>query len=186
MLPFNSIYKIDQLAFKGLHVLRKLAFSHNLLTSAPSIVDVKDTLQLLDLSWNDISNIRKLYFDSCYNMRRIYIHHNQLNIIPNLQGVSTTLQNLEVGANNISDAKSLYNIPLPKLRHVSLDSNQITKFCFPPITRHLQMVSLSSNRLSLLRFSQLNASNHQKVSVALSCNPWHCNGSLEWTQRCIP
>ena len=135
MLSFNSIYKIDRLAFKGLHVLRKLAVSHNLLTSAPSIMDVKDTLQLLDLSWNDISNIRKSYFDSCYKMRRIYIHHSQLNIIPNLKGVSTTLQNLKLGANNISDAKSLYNIPLPKLGSLFLDSNQITKFVFRPYLR---------------------------------------------------
>ena len=53
------------------------------------------------------------------------------------------------------------------------------------MTQHLEIVSLSSNRLSMLYFSQLNATYLNTVSVSLEHNPWHCNGSLGWTTQCI-
>ena len=184
-LSSNVIYKIDEQAFTGLHALRILDISHNLLVSAPSIIDVKDTLETLDLSWNKLSIISESYFDSCNYMKSIIIAGNQLSIMPNIKGASTTLRQLVLASNNISDAKPLHNIRLPYLRSLDLHSNQIDNFCFPSMIPYLDVVSLSSNRLSYLHFSQLNVTWSQMIHVFLKNNPWHCNGSLGWTKNCI-
>ena len=181
----NAIYKIDQQAFTGLHALRILDISHNLLVSTPSIIDVKDTLEILDLSWNNLIIISETYFDSCSYMESIIIAGNQLSVMPNIKGASTTLKKIVLAYNNISDATPLYNIRLPNLRTLDLHSNQIENFCFPSMIPYLDVVSLSSNRLSYLHFSQLNVTWSQKVYVFLENNPWHCNGSLGWTKNCI-
>ena len=169
-----------------MHVLGKLDISRNLLINAPPIPDVKDTLQMLDLSWNNISKIDESYFDACHHIDTINMMCNQLRVIPNLKGASRTLKYLQLEANYIADATPLYNIHLPNLRELKLDSNQITSFCFPPITRYLDVISLSSNRLSTIYFSELNATRQGKVYLNLEPNLWHCNGSLGWTKYCTP
>ena len=146
---------------------------------------MKNTLQVLNLSWNNISNISMTYFDSCNQIYSIAMSGNQLSAIPNIKEVTATLQYLRLGNNNISDAKYLHYVHLPKLRVLRLDSNQITYFCFPPLTPALSDVSISSNRLSVIYFSQLNATRFEKVYGSLESNPWHCNGSLGWTKYCI-
>ena len=185
-LSYNAIYEIDQEAFKGLYVLQSLEISHNLLINAPSISYVKNTLQLLDLSWNNIISISKTYFDSCNHIDSILIARNQLSAIPNIKEVSKTLQYLDLADNNISDTKPLNDIHLPKLKRLALSENQITRFCFPSLTTYLSEVTLSSNRLSVIYFSQLNATRFATVDVSMENNPWHCNGSLGWTKYCIP
>ena len=141
---------------------------------------------MLDLSWNNITSINKTYFDSCNHIKSIDMTCNRLSVIPNIKDISTTLQHLTLRCNNISDAKPLYNIHLPKLRTLAIAHNQITSFCFPPLTPYLSRVNLLSNKLSVIYFSQPNATLFGRIDVALERNPWHCNGSLGWTKYCIP
>ena len=54
LLSRNEIVKIHQMAFHGLSKLEELDISHNQLTMAPSLLYVKNTLQILDVSWNKI------------------------------------------------------------------------------------------------------------------------------------
>ena len=166
-------------------VLEILDISHNSLISAPSILGLKLTLRALILSWNNISDINEAYFKSCHRLRTIELNGNQLNVIPNIKGVVHTLRYLKLAVNNITDAKPLYNVHMPYLRALDIHSNQIKSFCFPSVTPYLQEVNLSSNRLSMLYFSQLNATSLTEVRGSLEHNPWHCNGSLGWTEQCI-
>ena len=185
MLSVNDIYKIDQHAFEGMTVLETLDISNNSLISAPSILGLKLTLQTLILSWNNISVIHDAYFESCHCLEAIELNGNQLNVIPNVKGVAHTLRYLRLAFNNITDAKPLYNVHMPYLKTLDLHTNQIKSFCFPSVTPYLQGISLSSNRLSMLYFSQFNATSLNEVQGSLEHNPWHCNGSLGWTKQCM-
>ena len=141
---------------------------------------------MLDLSWNNISKIDENYFDTCHRVEGIYMTGNQLSVIPNLKGASRTLRNLRLDTNFISDVTPLYNTHLPNLRELKLYSNHITSFCFPPLTPYLDVVTLLSNRLSTIYFSELNVTRQRKVYISLEDNLWHCNGSLGWTKYCTP
>ena len=183
-LSSNNIDFIDRFAFKGLESLTTLDISNNRLTTAPSLLEVKSTLQTLNLKWNYIKYIEDSYFDSCRDIATINIGFNELNQFPSIQNIAKTIFNFRVSSNNISDANFIYGNSFPKLASLSFGSNQIGSFCPPPtkFVPRLRTMNLQSNKLSRIQFQ--NESLQRELHVLLANNPWHCNGSLGWTQQC--
>ena len=183
-LASNNIDLIDHFAFRGLKSLTTLDISNNRLTRAPSLAEVKSTLQKLNLKWNYIKHIEDSYFDFCRNLAQIYMGFNELNQFPNVQNIAKTIHIFSVVSNNISHANFIYRKSFPKLAHLDLESNQIGSYCPPPrqFTPQLRFINLQSNKLSRIHFK--NESREWEVHVFLANNPWHCNGALGWTRRC--
>ena len=147
---------------------------------------MKNTLQILDVSWNKITYTGDTYFNLCQKINMIFLGCNQLTEIPNVQNISQTIMYLSFASNNISDVKCIYEINFPKLVILCPAENQITGFCLPPVkfAPRLRHVSLESNNLSMIDFSHVNDSRSLQVKVLLAYNPWHCNDSLYWIQQC--
>ena len=176
------------MALHGLNTLEKLDISQNKLHRAPFISSVKNTILNLDLSRNEITHISDTYFHSFKKIRNIFLDHNQLIQFPNLEYISKSIIVVSLGSNNISNVIPMYGIRFPRLETLLLENNQIRNFCFPPVNvaPRLHVVGLQSNSLQRIDFSDTQSSRKQVVYVFLGHNPWHCNGSLGWTQQCTP
>ena len=185
-LSKNNIFEIHGMAFSGLNVLHNLCISHNLLTCAPSLVDVRSTLQVLDLSWNRIISIGDSYFNLCINIAEIDLNMNQITDFPSLRSISKNLVGISLEGNNISLVDPMYGIYFPRLMYLDLGDNQIENYCFPPrqFARRLSQVYLPNNKLSVIQFSHVK-SRAQQADIFLSGNPWHCNNALGWTKQCV-
>ena len=183
-LSGNSINFTHHYAFRGLKTLHKLDMSNNQLTSAPSLSEAKFNLRVLDLGRNFIRHIEESYFTSFRSITHIGIGFNELIQLPNLQNIAKTIVVLIVNGNRISDANFMYGNRFPKLENLNLQFNQIRVFCPPPGNNapRLHSIYLQSNKLSSLHFPY--DSQQQPIDVMLEKNPWHCDGSLDWTQQC--
>ena len=186
ILAYNEIFEIHQMAFNGLRTLDKLDISHNRLNKAPFISSVKNTLLRLDLSWNGISHISDTHFHSCKKIRNIFLNNNHLIAIPNFRYVSKSITFLNLATNNITNVIPIYGIRFPRLQTLILEANQIRSFCFPPVyfVPRIKQVGLQLNNLQRICFSHASSPRRREVMIYLGHNPWHCNGSLDWTQQC--
>ena len=180
----NKIDFIHPLAFKGLKTLYRLDISNNRLTSAPSLRDVKGTLRELNFEYNYIKYVKDTYFDFCMNIKCIRISFNKLTQFPSLQTIVKTIVVFEVAGNSISNANFIYGNRFPKLQILNLEYNQIGEFCPPPriFVPKLHTILLPGNKLSKIHFPL--ESYGREMKIYLKNNPWHCNGSLGWTQQC--
>ena len=183
----NEMSDIHDLAFNGLSRLRKLDVSVNKLIQAPSLSCIGSSLEELNLSWNKIGHINGSYFDSCKNIKLVFLDKNQLVEIPNIRSIAKTVSLLSLGGNSISSGISMYGIQFPRLQTLQLSYNQITSFCLPPkyFAPSLREIYLQSNNLSSISFSHADASDRIDVYISLELNPWHCNESLGWTEKCL-
>ena len=185
-LSRNNIFEIHEMAFSGLNGLHRLDISHNLLTSAPSLVHLRSTLKSLDLSWNRIISIGESYFYLCINIAHIHLDMNQIIGFPDMQAISKTIVRMTLEGNNISVVNPMYGIYFPRLSALHLGNNQIENYCFPP--RHfapqLSELYLQNNKLSEIQFSHV-ASHCRQVEIFLKGNPWHCNNTLGWAEQCM-
>ena len=185
-LSRNNILEIHDRAFIGLNGLQKLDISHNLLTSAPSLVDLRSTLRTLNLSFNKIVSIGDSYFYLCMDIAGIYLNMNQITGFPNFKAISNTLKRISLEGNNISLVNPMYDIYFPRLDALQLGNNQIENYCFPP--RHfaprLSEVYLQNNQLSGIQFWHI-TSHARQADIYLDGNPWHCNNALGWTEQCV-
>ena len=183
-LTQNSINFTHHYAFRGLKSLYKLDMSNNQLTSAPSLAEAQFSLRVLDLGRNSIKHIEDSYFNSFRSITHIHISFNKLIHLPNLQNIAKTIVAFRVQGNRISNANFLYGNRFPKLENLNLQINQIRIFCPPPGNNapRLHSIYLQSNKLSSLHFPF--DPQRQPIDVMLENNPWHCDGSLGWTQQC--
>ena len=180
----NKIDFIHRFALNGMKALYMLDISKNRLTTAPSLAEVGSTLRDLDLSWNYIKHITDSYFDLCKNIANINIANNEITQFPHMQNIAKTIASFKVGGNKISNANFVYGNTFPKLSGLNLEHNQIDAFCPPPrrFAPRLHFLILNSNKLSTIYFPT--ESLRRELEVFLMDNPWHCNGSLGWTQYC--
>ena len=173
------------MAFIGLNALYKLDISHNLLTSAPSLVDLRSTLQTLNLSFNKIVSIGDSYFYLCLDIFDINLAMNRITNFPNMKAIANTIEIISLENNNISLVNPIYGIYFPRLYVLHLGNNHVENYCFPP--RHfaprLFQVYLQNNKLSEIQFSHI-TSHAQQAEIFLGGNPWHCNNALGWTEQC--
>ena len=185
-LSRNNIFELHGMAFSGLNVLHSLFISHNLLTYAPSLVGVRCTLQVLDLSWNRIISIGDSYFNLCIDIADIDLSMNQITDFPSLRSISKSLVTISLEGNNISLVDPMYGIYFPRLEFLHLGNNQIENYCFPPrqFAPRLSQVYLMNTKLSVIQFSHVN-SRAQQAEIFLRDNPWHCNDALGWTKQCV-
>ena len=183
-LQYNKIDYIHRFAFKSMKALYTLYISNNRLTNAPSLVGVGSTLRILDLSRNYIKHIRDSYFDLCWNIADINFAYNELTQFPNMQNIAKTIVIFGMEGNKLSNANFVYGNWFPKLLDLDLQHNQIDVFCPPPrrFAPRLHYLFLQSNKLSTIYFPY--ESHRRMLQVFLGNNPWHCNGSLGWTQHC--
>ena len=185
LLYENNIDLIDRFALRGLKTLHKLDISNNRLTSAPLLVsDVKFTLREFYLTRNYITQIKDSYFDLFRHIKYINIGYNKLTQFPSLENIANTISSFGVEGNNISNANFIHVNIFPKFVVLNLESNQIGEFC-PPLGKfapRLRTIFMQGNKLTWIKFPY--ESRRQEVRVFLKNNPWHCNGSLGWTQEC--
>ena len=174
------------MAFSGLNTLNWLDISHNQLTSAPSLVHLRSTLRMLDLSRNKILSIGDSYFLLCINIANINLDMNQLKDFPSMQSISSTIIKLSLEGNNISLVDPIHGSYFPRLKDLQLAHNQIEVYCFPPrnIAPQLSDVYLQNNKLSEIQFSHVKSHTRQ-AQLFLGGNPWHCNNALGWTGQCV-
>ena len=184
-LSGNNIFKIHDKAFNGLNTLGNLDISINQLTSAPSLIDLRATLEVLNLSRNRIISIGDSYFYLCIKISEIYLDLNRILVLPNIQAISKGIVSFSLEGNNISLVNPMYGIYFPRLRMLHLARNQIESYCFPP--RHfaprLSIVFLDNNKLSGIHFPSVKSHSTQ-TKIFLQGNPWHCNSNLGWTEQC--
>ena len=182
----NNIFDIHDTTFSGLDALKRLDISSNLLTSAPSLANIRSTLQHLDLSRNMIISIDNSYFYLCNKISEINLGLNQIIDFPNMQAISNSIVRFSLEANNISLVNPMYDIYFPKLHAMQLAHNQIENYCFPPMrfAPRLSEVYLQYKKLSRIHFSHVKSHLNQ-AEIYLLGNPWHCDNSLGGTEQCI-
>ena len=157
-LSSNSIFDIHDMAFNGLNTLNWLDISLNQLTNVLSLVHLRSTLRILDLSWNRILSIGDSYFLLCINIANINLDMNQLKNFPCMQSISSTITTLSLEDNNISLVDPMHGCYFPKLKDLQLVHNQIEIYCFPPrhVAPQLSDVYLQNTNFQKYIFRMLN------------------------------
>ena len=100
--------KIHQNACRGLTSLRHLLIYGTALKHAPSLTNIRSTLESLNLASNNIASIPPRYFDNCSQINYISLKRNQLPVLPDLFGVAHSVVTLLFRHNQISDIGNLY------------------------------------------------------------------------------
>ena len=134
--------------------LKYLYMRENLLTSLPPIMEVCDSLQVLNVAYNDIQVIPDDYFASCSKMTDLNICSNKLTTIDYDTFVGLiSISILHLGDNMIGDITGDLILNHPALRYLHLNKNKLT-----------QLPSLVTNGTSELIYLNVAHNNIKNVS----------------------
>ena len=169
--------------------MHKSDISNNRLTSAPSLWEVKATLEQLQLGYNYIKYINDTYFDFCINIKYIHINFNKLTQFPSLQNIAKTIAVFEVAGNNMSNASFIYGNSFPKPLLLNLEYNQIREFCPPPgiFAPILHTMLLPGTKLSKIHFPLESHRRGMEVFLnttpGIAMAPWAGPSSARWKRE---
>ena len=181
-----SYYNIDSFhcfAFTGQETLYVLYISRNRLASAPLLTDVESRIQELYLARNYIKHIKDSYLDFCMNIAHVNIGFNELDAFPSMHNIARSIV-FGVEGNNISNTGFVYGNSFPRLKNLDLESNQIGDFCPPPEKNCATTAFPELARKQAFNDTLPLWITSSRTAGFLENNPWHCNGSLGWTQHC--
>ena len=195
--PFDEcgIEFIDDDAFYGLSLIKRLHFHGCSLVTAPRLHYVRSNLIWWDFASNPIQAIPDDYFKGCQRLRILRCKSCKLFSIPNLRPISQTTEALTSDENNISYISNLYDVPLRALQYIYLAHNsinhiEVNRLILPMLAAiNLQwnlimsLDDVSHSGWGLLNTGVLrgdSSSLNQKVVLYLEGNPWHCDNRLIW------
>uniref|UniRef100_A0A915PQQ3 Uncharacterized protein n=1 Tax=Setaria digitata TaxID=48799 RepID=A0A915PQQ3_9BILA len=153
-LNYNQLTNIPDNAFKGAKSLRHLRLEGNKICSlsSNSIADIKNILELLDLSDNCLNNIPAQNLRNCVRLMYLDLSHNAIKEIGNFELMNLPLlKELRVNDNRISYIAPMAFMNVPLLEHLYLRDNLIssieTERLFQ-VFKNLEVLDLSQNMLT--------------------------------------
>ncbi|XP_043847372.1 immunoglobulin superfamily member 10 [Dromiciops gliroides] len=166
-LGYNSLIKLTETDFTGLHKLELLMLHSN------EIRDIQDktftdlhTLQVLKMSYNKVRRLHKDTFHGLRSLTRLHLDHNHLEFInPETFYGLTSLRLVHLEGNLLTK--------LHPNTFVSLSYFQIFKISF------IKYIYLSDNFLSSIP-QELILYMTELESIYLHGNPWVCDCELNW------
>ncbi|EFO26857.2 leucine Rich Repeat family protein [Loa loa] len=175
-LNYNQLTDLPDNALKGVESLRHLRLEGNKICSlsSNSLLDIKNILELLDLSDNCLSNIPAQNLRNCIRLMYLDLSHNAIKEIANFQLMNLPLlKELRINNNQINYIAPMAFMNVPLLKHLVLRNNLIssieTERLFQ-VFKSLEVLDLSENMLNkvpsfkeLLNLRQIHL-NHNKIS----------------------
>ena len=172
---------MEETSFIG-HPLGTLWLSNTLLSSAPSLKHIRNSLRDLFVTEANIEVLDKDYFYDCCCLEIVDFSSNKITQFPDFRYITSTLYSCYFMDNQLEQIDSLYVVAFPKLEMLSVASNQISFFNVTWLSTMplFRLVKLQDNNLTQLADPREFITGDRKLRVRLRDNPWHCGGSIEW------
>ncbi|CAG9533484.1 unnamed protein product [Cercopithifilaria johnstoni] len=175
-LNYNQLTDLSDNTLKGAESLRHLRLEGNKICSlsSNSLLDIKNILELLDLSDNCLSNIPAQNLRNCIRLMYLDLSHNAIKEIANFELMNLPLlKELRINNNQINYIAPMAFMNVPLLEHLYLKNNLIssieTERLFQ-VFENLEVLDLSQNMLTkvpsfkeLSNLRQIHL-NHNKIS----------------------
>ncbi|KRY32860.1 Leucine-rich repeat-containing protein let-4 [Trichinella spiralis] len=154
----NALVDLTEYAFEHNEALKVIRAKNNKIStlSPNSLNEVKNILELLDLSGNQLIQVPAQNLRSFQKLRVLDLSDNLIDKIPNLQFMNMPeLRDLRLGGNKIAAVMPLAFMNIPKLEVLNLTRNAITTMETNPIQQfeNLEILDLSWNKLNKLNAS---------------------------------
>ncbi|KAK6110178.1 Leucine rich repeat family protein [Brugia pahangi] len=175
-LNYNQLTDLPDNVFKGTENLRHLLLKGNKICSlsSNSLFDIKNILELLDLSDNCLSDIPAQNLRNCIRLMYLDLSHNAIKKIANFELMNLPLlKELRINNNQINYIAPMAFMNVPLLEHLYLRNNLIssiqTERLFQ-VFKNLEVLDMSENMLtkvpSLKELSNLRQIHlrHNKIS----------------------
>ncbi|VDN04555.1 unnamed protein product [Thelazia callipaeda] len=150
-LNHNQLTELPDNVLKGAENLRHLRLEGNKICSLSSnaMLEIKNMLELLDLSDNCIENIPAQNLRNCMQLTYLDLSHNAVNKIANFELMNLPLlKELRLNNNQISYISPMAFMNVPLLEHLYIQNNRIssieTERLFQ-VFKNLEVLDLSSN-----------------------------------------
>jgi len=166
---------LSQLQSGKLANVKQLKLSENLTSFPLEILNLADSLEILDLSHNELTSLPK---ELCQlkKLKIIFASNNKFEILPEVLGQLPKLEMVGFKANKIKQVPAL-SLPA-KLRWLILTDNQIETLPDSLGERpHLQKLALAGNKLSHLPETLAQSSKLELVRISAN-NLTHCPEQL--------
>ncbi|KRX91959.1 Leucine-rich repeat-containing protein egg-6 [Trichinella pseudospiralis] len=154
----NALVDLTEYAFEHNEALKVIRARNNKISilSPNSLNEVKNNLELLDLSGNQLIQVPAQNLRSFQKLRMLDLSDNFIDKIPNLQFMNMPeLRDLRLGGNKIAEVMPLAFMNIPKLEVLNLTRNAIATMETNPIQQfeNLEILDLSWNKLNRLKAS---------------------------------
>ncbi|VDK61161.1 unnamed protein product, partial [Onchocerca ochengi] len=153
-LNYNQLTDLSDNVLKGAESLRHLRLEGNKICSlsSNSLLDIKNVLELLDLSDNCLNNIPAQNLRNCIRLMYLDLSHNAIKEITNFELMNLPLlKELRINNNQISYIAPAAFMNVPLLEHLYLRNNLIssieTERLFQ-VLKNLEVLDLSENMLA--------------------------------------
>ncbi|VDM12433.1 unnamed protein product, partial [Wuchereria bancrofti] len=153
-LNYNQLTDLPDNVLKGAENLRHLLLEGNKICSlsSNSLFDIKNILELLDLSDNCLSDIPAQNLRNCIRLMYLDLSHNAIKKIANFELMNLPLlKELRINNNQINYIAPMAFMNVPLLEHLYLRNNLIssiqTERLFQ-VFKNLEVLDLSENMLT--------------------------------------
>jgi len=160
------LHTIEQLKTGQLKGIQRLQLQDNLTQFPSEILQLADTLEILDMSNNRLSSLPN-DFDRLHKLKILFLSNNQFEHLPTVLGKCANLDTIAFKANRI---KTVHGDALPpRTRWLILTDNDITTLPERMGQLHgLKKLALAGNKLTSLPNSMANC--HHLELIRLSAN----------------
>ncbi|VDD92613.1 unnamed protein product, partial [Enterobius vermicularis] len=150
---YNKITEIPENCFSNVKLLKNLKLQGNSICTLPRLAlnEIKEKLELLDLSNNCLNHVPAQNLRNSLNMQYLDLSRNSISEIANFELINLPqLQELRMQRNNLQRIAPMAFMNVPKLQHLYLNENLLSNFESIRMFQNLEILDLSRNQLKEL------------------------------------